>query len=247
MFTFDSVVRFSEVDDKGRLHLASLLNYFQDCSVLQTRDSVGGLMELRNRGYAWVIASWQVIINRYPMLNEKITTGTIPYNFKGFLGSRNFLMTDELGKQIAIANSLWTFMDVKTMKPTRIPDDVGASYPLEDKLDMEYTSRKIRLPNDEEYKHIEDIIVEHHHIDINGHVNNNVYLQIAINVAENEFNISDISSLRVEYRSQAHLGDKIKINENIRVNEADGKTKNICTVSMDDENLNPYCVIEFVK
>jgi len=242
MFTFKSKVRFSEINERGNLSLSHMLNYFQDCSVFQTENTIGSLGELRNRGYAWVVASYQVIINRFPKLCDDIEIGTIPYNFKGFLGSRNFIMYDDKGETLAIANSLWTFMDINTMKPTRIPEEIGNAYPIEDRLEMDYTSRKIRLPEGEEYSFIEDVTVGRHHIDINGHVNNNAYLQIATASVEDMLDLDTAKSVRVEYRAQAHLHDLIRVSHNIRRYEEN--SSEICTVFLGDENDAPYCVVE---
>ena len=37
-YTFDSKVRFSEVDHTGRITLPGIINYFQDCSTFQSED-----------------------------------------------------------------------------------------------------------------------------------------------------------------------------------------------------------------
>lgn len=38
MYTFDSRIRYSETDSEGKLTMASLLNYFQDCSTFHSED-----------------------------------------------------------------------------------------------------------------------------------------------------------------------------------------------------------------
>ena len=42
--------------------------------------------------------------------------------FKGFLGERNFCIRDEKGEKLAWANTLWTYVDLKTGHPTRVPE-----------------------------------------------------------------------------------------------------------------------------
>ena len=44
MYSFDSMIRFSEVDHHGTLTLPGIINYFQDCSILHS-DSLGVGME----------------------------------------------------------------------------------------------------------------------------------------------------------------------------------------------------------
>ena len=40
-FSFDSRIRYSEVDSSCRLSLTGLTNYFQDCSVFHSQISCG--------------------------------------------------------------------------------------------------------------------------------------------------------------------------------------------------------------
>ena len=77
-FEFDGRVRYSEIDHQGTMTLPALVNYFQDCTTFHS-ESVGlGMERLREEKKAWVLSYWQVIVERYPKLNEKITVGTFP-------------------------------------------------------------------------------------------------------------------------------------------------------------------------
>ena len=72
-YTFDSRVRYSEVDHQGTLTLPALMNYLQDCSTFQSEDIGVGLSVLRERKRAWLLSYWQVEVRRYPKLGERIT------------------------------------------------------------------------------------------------------------------------------------------------------------------------------
>ena len=118
-FEFDGRVRYSEIDHRGTMTLPALVNYFQDCTTFHS-ESVGlGMERLREEKKAWVLSYWQVIVERYPKLNEKITVGTFPTAFKGLFGNRNMYMLDAEGKRIACANSIWVFMDLEKGRPAR--------------------------------------------------------------------------------------------------------------------------------
>ena len=65
MYTFDSRIRYSEVDKDAYLTIESLIDYFQDCSTFQTQDGPATMEYLRKKNIAWVLNSWQIIINRY--------------------------------------------------------------------------------------------------------------------------------------------------------------------------------------
>ena len=72
-YTFDTRIRFSEVDHTRRLTIPGMINYFQDCSTFQSEKIGFGFEYLNERNQAWVLLSWQIVIERYPEFNEKIT------------------------------------------------------------------------------------------------------------------------------------------------------------------------------
>ena len=100
MYVFDARIRYSEADCENRLTLEGLLNYFQDCSTFQSEDLGLGVKYLRKLGQVWALSSWQIDVERYPEIGERVKVGTLPYDFKGFIGFRNFWMEDEEGKKI---------------------------------------------------------------------------------------------------------------------------------------------------
>ena len=110
-YSFESYVRYSEIGEDRNLTLNSVINYFQDCSTFQSEHTGVGIEYLQEKNRVWVLSSWQIVVDRYPKLCEKIKITTWPYAFKRFLGSRNFTMEDESGATVAYANSLWTYGD----------------------------------------------------------------------------------------------------------------------------------------
>lgn len=202
MYTFDSRIRYSETDSEGNLTLLALLNYFQDCSTFQSEDVGNGVVYMRSQKLAWVLNSWQIVPLRYPRLGEKVTIGTLPYQFQKFIGYRNFVMLDEKGEYLAKANSIWSLIHMETGKPVIATPEIMEGYPLGEKIPMEYADRKIAVPEGGVIK--EGIPVMPHHLDTNHHVNNGQYVMIAEEfIPEN----ARITQMRAEYKKQAFLGD----------------------------------------
>lgn len=219
------------------------MNYFQDCSTFQSEDSGIGLEYLGQRDQAWVVNSWQVDVTRYPSLSENVIIGTIPYEIKGFVGCRNFFMDTEDGKRLAVANSVWALINMKTGSPVRVTPEIIEGYPIGDKLPMDYQPRKMSFPAEGITKETAPIKVQTFHLDTNQHVNNNQYISIGMGClrALNDNNKTpNVGRLRAEYKMQAHLGDVIYPLCNVRTDEG----RFIYTVSLNDENHKPYCIIE---
>ena len=232
MYTFDSSIRYSEVDSEGRLTMASLINYFQDCSTFQSEDLGLGVAQLKERHLVWVLSSWQIVAERYPKLCETVRIGTLPYSMKAFLGYRNFVMLDEKGEYLAKAHSIWSLLDTETGHPVSIPDDIYSAYPMEEKIDMEYAPRKIRVP--EGGRREEALTVKKFHLDTNQHVNNQKFLEIAMCFLPEG---AGIRQVRAEYTKQAFLNDVLYP----RVIEED----KVVVVSLEDADGGAYMIAEF--
>lgn len=232
MYTWDGRIRFSEVGEDKKITLGNVLNYFQDCSTFQSEDIGNGIDVLNKLHRVWVLSSWQIVVNRYPKLGEKITVGTWPYDFKRFLGSRNFVMKGEDGEVFAYANSLWTYLNTENGRPARVDEEVVSLYGLEPKFEMDYADRKIELP--EEMTAEESFPVERHHLDTNHHVNNGQYVQMAEMYLPEGFLVAQ---MRAEYKKSALPGDRIC--PKVYADEAK------VVVSLDDEQGNPFTIVEF--
>lgn len=233
MYNFTSRIRYSETDAYGRLTPEKLIDYFQDCSTFQSEDSGIGVERMMERGLAWIIVYWRVEICRMPVLGEEVRIGTLPYEMKGGVGLRNFLMETMDGKRLAVANSVWTLVDTQTKHPVRIPADIRARYPLGDRLDMKYDSRKIRLPDLPGVAKT-SMAVQEYHLDTNRHMNNGQYVRIAAGHLPAE---KEAAVLRIEYRQQAVLGDRIT-----PVVFSDNSSAACISLNADDGN--PYAIME---
>lgn len=202
MYFFDGRIRYSEVDSKGKLTLTSLLDYFQDTSTFHSEDLGMGVEYLAKIHQVWLLSSWQIVVDRYPRLGERVRIGTAPYAFKNFMGSRNFAMLSENGEFLAKANSVWSLMDTDTWRPVLPSREMLEGYVLEPGLDMDYAPRKIAIPEGGEDR--EGILIRKHHLDTNNHVNNGRYVDMAMEYLPADF---VIRQMRAEYKMQTHLND----------------------------------------
>ena len=233
MYSFQSRVRFSEVDSNLRITLPSILTYFQDCSIFHSESIGMSVSDMMREGHVWILSSWQIVIDRYPGLGEDLTVSTWAYGWKGFLGYRNFTMKDASGDMAAYASTTWIYTDIRTGRPVKIPGGVSDAYSVEPPLDMEIPGRKIHIP---ENGQIPDatFAVRKSDIDSNHHVNNERYVLIAQEFLPDDF---VTRQMRAEYKSSAKYGDTMYP----AVTEEDGKI----TVVLNNESGRPYAVIEF--
>lgn len=232
-YSFDGRIRYSETGEDGCLNLPGVLNYFQDCCTFHSESIGQGIEALKKRERVWVLTSWQVIVNRYPRMGEEVTVTTAPYDFRGFMGCRNFTLDTKDGERLAYANSFWTYMNLATGTPERVMAEDLKGYELSEKLEMDYAPRKIALLKEREQR--EAFQVEKHHLDTNHHVNNCQYICMAEEYLPDGFSIHQ---MRAEYKKQARLNDVICP----EVSVEEGKVE----VVLNNEAGQPYAVVEFV-
>ncbi|MGN0484759.1 MAG: acyl-[acyl-carrier-protein] thioesterase [Lachnospiraceae bacterium] len=234
MYQFESRVRYSESDANQKMKAVAILNYFQDVTTFESTDLGFDLDKIAEMGAAWMVSSWQLGINRYPVFGEKIIIHTWPYDFKGFLGYRNFTMENEKGEVLAYASSIWMYMDLIKQKPTRIPKEVSDAYTFAPPYPMENAGRKIQIPPDCEER--PEFAVRRVHIDTNQHVNNEKYIVMAMEYLPPAF---EVGQLRAEYKKAAVLGDHIYPKVSL--------TQDKVVVVLADEKAAPYATMEFLR
>ncbi len=234
MYTFHSRVRYSEVNSNCQLTLSNIANYFQDCTTFHSEDLGVGVEHSIRLNRAWVLNSWQIIVNRYPKLGEEIDIQTWATTNKGIYGNRNFVLKDQAGNDLAVANAIWIYLDTEKGTPCRLTEEIMGLYEIAPPYPMEYAPRKIRLPENLTSKM--EVPITSLYIDSNQHVNNTQYLKIAESCLPEDF---VIRQMRAEYRSSAHLGDTI-------VAKAVEQDK-LFTVSLENPEGLIFAVVEYTS
>ncbi len=217
MYSYEIRAGYSVMDEAFRMKVTSMLDCFQDAAIFEAEN--GGKINtqyLDEKGLVWLLSAWQIAIDRRPGLNEQIKITTSPYDFKGFLGYRNFMITDAQNVIIVKAASIWTLIDTVKGMPAKPTKELLDGYDLAPKLAMEYAPRKIAVLG--EGKEQAAFPVRKWQIDSNRHVNNVEYVRMALEFVEEP---NDIRELRVEYKKAAHFGDMVVP----VVYQGDGKTQ----------------------
>lgn len=225
MYSFESRIRYSELAENGCLSLDGLINYMQDCASFESEDLGVGMEHLYERNRTWVLNFWQIVIERYPKMGERITIGTQGCGCEKMFGYRNFMLTDQQGDYVAKANSIWILMDQKKGRPVIVTPEEADVYGKAEPIPMDYAPRKISIPEGGSTQ--PSFTVQEYHLDTNHHVNNGQYVRMASAFLPKGRLVKE---LRAEYKKQAFLGDlvipvvyEIPTGYLVSLNGADGK------------------------
>lgn len=199
-------VRYSETGENFNATLPAVMSYFQDTSIEHSEFSENGAKKLAKNNLAWLLTGWHIRIFRYPTLFENIKSATWATDFKHVYGYRNFRLTDEKNTIIAQAASVWVLYNREKLKFQKVTIEDAKAFGT-DNISIFEDDKSYRLQKRTDYKFLTSYTVSKNDIDSNGHVNNISYISYIVNA----FPDTEIFDLRIQYKSQARLGDKINI------------------------------------
>lgn len=243
MYTFEGRVRYSECDERGDLSLINMINYLQDCAIFHSENIGRGVKFMTERGTAWLIAAWQIEIERLPHFGEDIRVSTWCPSMSRSIVSRQYTIRDAEDTVLVRANSQWFIYDFVNGRAIRVPDIHKVFVTDDTPLDMPPMERRLRMSG--AYAEAPAIIASDLHLDTNRHVNNAQYLGMATNAmadvlgAEGTIRASEIGCIKVQYRRQALLGDTIIP----QVHAED----TACTVNLVNPEGETYAVVRFER
>lgn len=203
MYDWKTRIRYSELDSDAVLSIGALVNVFQDCANFDSEDHGVGLSFLMENKMAWILLGWEFDIRRLPTMGEHVVVSTMPYDFKGSFGYRNFVMSSQDGELLARADSMWMFANWETLRPLRIPEEIYGRYELEEAV---YRADLRSKPAMEDLKDVDTFCIMKQHLDTNHHVNNAQYVDFAAQYLPKD---RTVKNMKVQYRKQAFLGDEV--------------------------------------
>lgn len=237
-YTFRARVRYSECDSEGFLTPFSIVNYMQDCSTFHSEHLGIGVRCLKEVHRAWLLSAWHIVIDRYPVFNEVIETGTFAYDFKGIYGMRHFFIRDDAGNYLVRADSLWFHYNTEEGIPVKPEPALSEPYLQGKEAEdpgmppLAPANRKLAPPK--EGKQGTPILVLPHFLDSNQHVNNARYIDLAQEAA----GIFRPKEIAAAYQHAAVLGDQII--PLVGEKTSDG----VISIGLDMPDKKPYAVVK---
>ena len=201
-----------EIGISNKLTNYGILAFLEDIAGIHS-DSVGyGVKDVAEKKKAWILMDWKLKVIKRAGFGEKIIVKTWAKTmFKPqFYTYRDFEVYNEKDELIAIATSKWVFLDTKKERISKIDLDVLKIYNPDDKCVFgKEEIEKINIP--EMYESSVDYKVKRFDIDVNNHVHNLNYLNLAYEALPEEvYNTMEFNNVRITYKHQIRLGENVK-------------------------------------
>ena len=204
-------IGFRDVGKSNILTNKALLGFLEDVAGMHSNQAGFGLNDIEKTGFTWVLLNWKVRVFKRPIYGETILVKTWARDTTKFYTYRDFEVFNSNNEKIAIATTKWVLIDAKTMNLTKISNEVITPYHIETKKVFENEPEPNKLLQPDDFTLMQNYVVQRKDIDINHHVHNVTYLDIAYEVLPEDIyeNIS-FDSFEIMYKKETKLGETLK-------------------------------------
>lgn len=203
-------IGLSDINTKKELTNTCLLRYLEDVAGLHSEIAGYGVSDMNTTRKSWILLSWKVKVLNRPLVNDTLNIKTWSRCIDKFYAFRDFEVRNQYDEVICIATSKWVFIDIDKGKLVKISDEVVQKYKPEYKnVFEEHDLEKLKEPDN--YINKTDFKITRNLIDINKHLHNIYYLDIAKEALPEDIGLSnELNDFEVMYKKEIKLGETVK-------------------------------------
>lgn len=203
-YTKDLTIQCFETDASWRLKPASFMNLAQEAAGNHAVYLGFGYDDLIVSNTAWILSRVHVEFIDTPKWREDITLTTWHKGLNRLFFLRDFVLTDKEGRERVKATTSWLVLDLATRRLVRDPELMEEGTVCTENA-IETPADKVQMPKDVESVHVMDHKVAYSDVDMNGHANNAMYMQWAMDAVD-----YDIASTRAVKEFTINFNHEIK-------------------------------------
>lgn len=230
-------VKLSEIDRNNKVTNKAILSYLEDVGGKHSNIAGYGILDIPNTHLTWLLLEWRLKVIRRPNYNEKLKVTTWSKDTVKCYAYRDFKVYDEQGNIIVLAASKWVLVDTQKGRIVMVEPELLEKYKPEldksafgDEIDKKNDFPKIREP--ENYQYEKDYVVRKSDIDVNNHMHNLNYMDLANEALPDEvYKKGQLNNVRITYKREIKLGEVVKC----KYSFADGK--HVVVVKSNDESV----------
>ena len=195
----------------NKLKNTSLLSFLEDMGGIHSSMVGNGLYDIERTKQSWILLSWKVKLNKRPMYADEIKIKTWSRKMDKLYAYRDYEIFDKDNNQIGVATSRWILIDIDSRRILKLDESLENLYTKED-IDItgvDTNFGKIKEPDN--YTNETEFKITKNLIDINNHVHNLYYMDIALEVIpEDILRNNDLNDFEVMYKKEIMKDETIK-------------------------------------
>ena len=187
----------------------ALLKIMEDVACLHSASVGYGVFEIETKKRVWMLLDWKIKIIKRPIYNDEIKAETWSRKIERLYAYRDFQLKDKEGNIIAIGTSRWIFVDTDRRRPVRLTEDIANLYESEfDKNVFEEEMEDIKC---EDYLFKKEYHIQRRDIDLNEHMHNLSYLDMAYEILPEDIYKNKIfDNVRIIYKKEIIYGERVE-------------------------------------
>ncbi len=208
-------LRSSDVDAGRRLRLSSLFTLLQEAAIAHTTELGMGREKTLDKGLLWIVTRQQIRLFRLPLYDETVTLSSWPGETLHLYFPRFFRLTDAAGQTLLEASTLWALMD-RESRHIVFPEEYGVKIeadPGEKAFPLPAAPRLPELTKEQAFA------VPYSYTDLNGHMNNARYPDLAEDLMPPALRAGQIREILTEYGGEASEGETVLLKTSASQND----------------------------
>lgn len=181
----DYRVRISDADATGLMKYSSLFQFLQEIATEHAKILGIDFAKLSPMGLSWAITKMIVEIDRLPHWGERVYLTTWTTERERLATSREFVAVDASGKPLFRARNRWVVFDIKKRRLSHL--DILPDWPRDTSAHAFNADFDAPMLKAESPSSVIPCVARNDDIDLNGHVNNSVYVSWAVESVAPEF------------------------------------------------------------
>ncbi len=195
------------VDRFRRLRTSTLFELLQTASIRHTEALGVGREKTLDRGLLWIVARQYAFIERMPRYDERIVVRSWPGETMHVLFPRYYEIAGVGGETLVRGSALWSLIDAQTRKAV-FPEEHGIEIAgVETGRETPYLAKLAVLETPNRFT----FTVPYSYADLNGHMNNTRYFDLAEDHIPAGICGKTPREVRVEYSAEAGVGTALAV------------------------------------
>lgn len=204
-------VGFRDVGKSNKLTNRGLIGFLEDIAGMHSNIAGYGLNSIKSTCLTWILLNWKIRVIKRPIYGDEITVKTWARKTEKFFTFRDYEVFDSSNNIIAKASSKWLLLNANTLAIEKITNEIMDKYEPEDisVFDGEPEINKISEPK--VYSSFFNYTVQRKDIDINDHMHNVYYLDLAYEaLPEDIYRNCKFNNFEIMYKKEIKLGETVK-------------------------------------
>lgn len=213
MATFNHTfeIGFRDVGVSNKLTNRGFIGYLEDIAGMHSTEVGYGLNDIEKTGFTWILLNWKLRVFKRPIYGEKIFIKTWARKSEKFYTYRDYQVFDSSSNLLAIATTKWLLLNAKTMGIEKISEDIISKYYPENTTVFEGEPEINKIADPKEYLTCMNYKVQRKDIDINNHMHNVYYLDLAYEALPEEvYKNCKFDNLETMYKKEIKFGETVK-------------------------------------